>query len=481
MTETHPLDSVRSEVGQLARGRRRLRCAQVFGRTIFWGLVVVALAAFWLGWQWTLVGAGAAALVAAAAALIAQAMVPVDLVAVAKRYDDKVGTVDLLSSALELEGGAFATVVREEAQRATGKAGADELYPAQMPREVRWLPAPIAVAALTLLLPILLAPKPAGPSAEELAARALAAEQIQKLLSAREKDPLSKADQHQLEGLKNLAERLKQEDASKKQALAELAKLQSQLDKERQELESKKLEIEKNSAKLSAGEDAKDAKRDMDAGRYREAANKVKKKIEELQKKLEEEAKKKEPNKASIEGLKNRVQKLKELLADLEMLDALGKDLGFLVEVMETLERIEGELGKLKDWDGDTWDEAEMGRPGAPREGEPQKGDKLLVFPSNESGEGHVEKFKTEKGARSLTERDEKEAKLREGKGKSRFGQVKTANDGSKSKTEFADTALAGKRAAEDTIHRQNIPAGYRTYIRRYFELMQPDDRPADK
>ena len=293
------------------------------------------------------------------------------------------------------------------------------------------------------------------------------------------KDALAAQDQKKLEAIKNLSERIKDQEISKKDLLAELAKLQSQLDKDKEQLGGKKLELEKNAAKLAAGEDAKDAKKDMDAGRFREAANKVKKKSEELQKQLEEELKKTPPDKAKIEQLKKRIQQLKELLADLEQLDVLGKDMGFMLEAQEVLERLEGQLGKMKDFDGDTWDEAELGqRPQPGQKGQKQDGDKLLVYPSNEAGEGHVEKFKSEKGSRSLTEREEKEAQLRESrKGKSRFGQVKTANDGSKSRSEFADTALAAKRAAEDVIHRQNIPAGYRSYIRRYFEIMQPDEK----
>jgi hypothetical protein len=70
---------------------------------------------------------------------------------------------------------------------------------------------------------------------------------------------------------------------------------------------------------------------------------------------------------------------------------------------------------------------------------------------------------------------------LRETKGKSQFGQVKTANDGSRSRQAYNEAHLAAKRAAEDAIYRQNIPAGYRRYIRRYFETIQPDERKSSK
>src|SRR5262249_33827008 len=190
---------------------------------------------------------------------------------------------------------------------ATGKANAGDLYPARMPRETRWIGAPLAAIALAVLLPLLLAPKPPEPPPEDLATRALVAQQIQDLLKRHENDALGVQDQKRLEAIKNLAERIKDPESNKKDLLAELAKLQSQLDKEKQEAAGRKLELEKNAAKLASGEDAKDAKRDMDAGRFREAANKVKKKLEELEKQLAEEQKKSPPDKAKIEQLKKRI------------------------------------------------------------------------------------------------------------------------------------------------------------------------------
>ena len=302
------------------------------------------------------------------------------------------------------------------------------------------------------------------------------ADELDDLLKRWEDRVSEMLDPSQLQGVKNLAEKLRDPDMDKRKSLAELAKLASQLDKERKELDSQKLQIEKNSAKLARGEDFKDAKRDMDGGRYREAANKVRKKIADLQKKLEEELKKKKGDKVEIEKLKKQIAKLKNLLAELEELHALGKQMGFFGETLEVLERIEGALGELGEFDGMEFDEAMLGRlaPGKRNPGE-QQGDKLLVRPSNDAGEGHVKKT-LGNPRRALTEREEGEAKLREGKGKSQFGQVKTANDGSRSRTKYNEAYLAAKRAAEDAIYRQNVPPGYRRYILRYFEIMQPDD-----
>ena len=65
---------------------------------------------------------------------------------------------------------------------------------------------------------------------------------------------------------------------------------------------------------------------------------------------------------------------------------------------------------------------------------------------------------------------------IRETQGKSSFTQTKTANDGTQSKLAARDVYLSERRAAEDTIQRQDIPAGYREYLRRYFDGIQPAD-----
>ena len=484
-------DPVRSEIVRLAKARRRARFVKVLGVAAFWGLVAVVPVAFLASSASTLWVAGAVLAAALLGALMAAALVPVDPIAVAKRYDDVAGTKDLLSSSLglanrPLDGGVgsearFVQAVHEDARRATGLVGAERLYPLQAPREARLLPLPAAAITVALLWPVLMASRPPQPTLAEREALERGAQTLLDVLQRHRADALGDMDLERQKRIQDLIDRLKREDMGKRDSLAEIAKLASQLDQERKDLEQKKLQVEKNATKLTSGEDAKDARSDMDAGRYREAANKLKKKVKELEKLLEEA--KKKMDKLAIEKLQQRLANLKELLAELEQLDALGRDLGFLVEVLEALDRIEGELGELRPFEGDEFDEVKLGRlrpPGDP--GDPQEGAELFAFPSNEAGKGHAKKALGD-ARRALTQRQEHEAKMKEGKGKSAFGQVKTANDKSQSKLAYKDTWLAARQAAEDAVYRQNIPAGYRTYIRRYFETMQPDDgaepRPA--
>lgn len=475
---TTSLAPVRARVAELAHGRRRNRRIAVFLRTMFYGLCAAAVAAWFLPIASTLLALVGLLVAAAVVAAIAAALVPVDPVAIAKRYDDAAGTKDLLSSSLELDGDdAFVRTVHEDACANVSAAGptARQVFPTEVPREARWLPYPALGCAAALLFLFFTSSTPIKlpPSAAEMQARESGAQTLQDIRERILREKPSELDSERLRRLKELEDLLKNEQVNRKDALAELAKLASQLDKERQELEGKKLAAEKNATKLAKGEDLKDAQRDMEGGKYREAAAKVEKKIKELQKKLDE-LKKNNADKLEIEKMEQRLKALKQLLAELLDLEAIGKELGFEIEVLDALDRIEGELGELGEFDGEQFDNVQLGRPRKGQQGE-EEGRQLFAFPSNDAGKGH-NKTVLDKAKRALTERQEEEAKLKEGKGKSSFGQVKTANDRSKSQLAYKDAALAAKQAAEDAIYRQNIPAGYRNYIRSYFEAMQPDD-----
>lgn len=87
--------------------------------------------------------------------------------------------------------------------------------------------------------------------------------------------------------------------------------------------------------------------------------------------------------------------------------------------------------------------------------------------------------FLGEEAKRTEHEREENRQTIREGTGKSSITQTKTANDGSQSRAAAREVYLNERRAAEDAIQRQDVPAGYREYLRRYFEGIQPDDAPA--
>ncbi len=86
-----------------------------------------------------------------------------------------------------------------------------------------------------------------------------------------------------------------------------------------------------------------------------------------------------------------------------------------------------------------------------------------------------MKNFLAEDGKRTDGTSEEQKITVREGKGKSAFTQTFVANDGSRSRLGAKEVYQSEVKAAEDTIQRQDIPAGYREYLRKYFERIQPD------
>ena len=100
----------------------------------------------------------------------------------------------------------------------------------------------------------------------------------------------------------------------------------------------------------------------------------------------------------------------------------------------------------------------------------------MHLRPSLNAGSGTIKTFLGEEAERVDSTAQENKITLRQTTGKSSFTQTKVANDGSKSQLDAKQVYLAEKRAAEDTIQRQDIPAGYRQYLKRYFDGIQPPE-----
>ncbi len=105
----------------------------------------------------------------------------------------------------------------------------------------------------------------------------------------------------------------------------------------------------------------------------------------------------------------------------------------------------------------------------------------MHLRPSLSAGSGTIRTFLGEEAERVDSTAQENKITLRQTTGKSSFFQTKVANDGSKSQLGAKEVYLAEKRAAEDTIQRQDIPAGYRQYLRRYFDGIQPPDSESNR
>ncbi|MBI3820748.1 MAG: hypothetical protein HY286_18820 [Planctomycetes bacterium] len=92
-----------------------------------------------------------------------------------------------------------------------------------------------------------------------------------------------------------------------------------------------------------------------------------------------------------------------------------------------------------------------------------------------------MENFLGDEAKRTANQREDHKITIREQKGKSAFSQTQVANDGSKSKLAAKEILAAEKHAAEDTIERQDVPAGYREYLRKYFDGIQPEVTERDE
>ncbi|MEZ6018212.1 MAG: hypothetical protein R3F49_24115 [Planctomycetota bacterium] len=99
----------------------------------------------------------------------------------------------------------------------------------------------------------------------------------------------------------------------------------------------------------------------------------------------------------------------------------------------------------------------------------------LVQRPSLKAGKGTAENFLAEEGRRTDNKREEEKVSVKQTSGKSTFTQTQVANDGSQSHQAAQEVFLAEKRAAEDTIQRQDVPAGYRKYLETYFKGIEPD------
>ena len=100
----------------------------------------------------------------------------------------------------------------------------------------------------------------------------------------------------------------------------------------------------------------------------------------------------------------------------------------------------------------------------------------MHLRPQNGVGTGSIRDFLGEEARRTEADASREKVTIRQTTGKSSFTQTKVANDGSKSARQAREVYLSEKQAAEDTIQRQDIPAGYKRYLERYFDGIQPDE-----
>lgn len=68
-----------------------------------------------------------------------------------------------------------------------------------------------------------------------------------------------------------------------------------------------------------------------------------------------------------------------------------------------------------------------------------------------------------------------------ESKGSSRYFAVRSAKELDRSSAKYRNTFVEYKRLAENTLHRETVPLGYREFIRQYFENIRPPEEGETK
>jgi hypothetical protein len=352
----------------------------------------------------------------------------------------------------------------------------------KMPRECYLLPLPILLTLGFLLLPAWVTPADARAEVvrETLEAQAM---RIADYVAYESSRSPSTGKRRVLARLEKLAAELTRKKISKKDAMAELAKLMKELDGEKEEERKKREELRRLIRNFQTNEKNRDLADSLNKGNYQDAANRVKRLLEELRRKAKKLAKKKHKTKAEFEELRKlreAVKKLEDVEARLVRLMNLQMDMNMRGEVIDFLKDVEGDLAELPEEEVEDQKFMRLGDLNQPNPGGQQgkvrrlKG-RQLARPGQNAGRDTMEEFQGDEEKRTDNEREEHKLKIREGKGQSSFTQTQVANDGSRSEVEAKEVYQAERKAAEETMQRQEIPAGYREYLRRYFDGIQPD------
>lgn len=392
--------------------------------------------------------------------------------AVAKACDDREGLKDRLSSTVELirERGPMVEALRLESARSAVTVRPRSVFPLRVPIETAFLPLPALLLVLALFPWHWLRPEQQDVQLVEALGEQVS--QLEAFISReRDKDPTPRREEL-LARLERIKSELTRDKLDKKDALAELAKLMEKIEREKDVEEEKKLELEELIKSFRKNDRTRQLADELNDGDYKDAMAKVKEMLDELR----EEIERKKADGEDVEELLKELEELEEVLAELENLINVQYDIDSMAEVIEFLGQCEGSLGDIPDPDIIDAKYLRLGQ--CQGKGDSDKllriSQRLINKESTRAGKATVDDWFGDPTLNDV-ELEEHKVTAREGAGKSSFTQTQVANDGSKSQLGEREVYLSERRAAEDTIQRQDVPAGYREYIRRYFEGIQPD------
>ncbi len=529
--------AVKKRIRGLLRRRRRLlfvRTALKTGSAVSFLLACVLFAAaaiqgsFLAGWTrsevfllglFILVVSWAVATVAAG---IYAFLTHLDPIMTAKSLDDRYGFKDQVASALDLSGvdREFAHAAGERANQLLASTRPREVFPFSLPRMAALTAA--AVILLTLAATILFdADLSASQMREDISALA---DRLRRYALEREKEARTKEERDVLKRLKKLADQLKKKEITKKKALEEAAALRKALGKKHQELSMKGFNLRKAAEALAKCKDTRPIAKELLRRNVRGAADSTKELADAVKgrkalkentefEKLSEAFHNAAPYMGPLRSTSQRIarasrfyerdttsRELNNLARQMKQ-DAEAAQLSDLLQGgMRALEQLQEGLGGIREFKrgkgaralsefmlphGSGRKGSGAGMPGGKGMKRGQGlGRTLGSLKDKEKGPGigrGTDPNLYGKTVRQKSQRDPYLLRPNEAKGKSEYFQVKSAREAARSGVDYKNIFVNYKRRAENTLYSEQVPIGYREYVRRYFENIRPPEDPAAK
>jgi polyhydroxyalkanoate synthesis regulator phasin len=184
----------------------------------------------------------------------------------------------------------------------------------------------------------------------------------------------------------------------------------------------------------------------------------------------------------SLDDLKKFAERLETLARDLERLKEEMEKLGGLARVGEELEELKGVVTALRQDESGQW---VFGLGTSARDAAGYLRMQGVDMPGKEDKEGKPGVGSTREGPGTGGEPTRIDVKRTPqsltgtwGDGASVIEIVKGAAVEGVASAPYRDVAEAAAKLAEDAVHSEDIPLGYRFYIKRYFQLIRPPREP---
>lgn|GEM_PF-2113465 len=429
---------------------------------------------------------------------------PVSDLALARALDAAGNSQDRFASALQLAGDenqSRASLVIEDAIAHVRGTTAKAALPVRMPRNVRWVPVPIAVMFVMLLI----LPQPRLQAADVVKPEISADEWSQisddfkKDLEKLEK-PLSPEDEELMKELEKLAEKLK-ENPDKKDALKDIARLSERVEKERKSISAKELALKKAAKAMTRSEALKQFAAKMQNGEYQGASEELRaaagkmgddqmpltaEEMEAMAQDLQELAEQLEADKdlqsecQNAAGAASRMNK-KELAEALKRLSEQMKKNAGKYQKSDRLSKQKSMLDELKRrMNQNKCQGCEEGCEQCEGEGFCDKpGDKPGKHAKKgglKPGWGSAAKWDGGKLAKGDEKRTPDLTDLQEQQGHSSTFQVVSPDEKAKSGKRYEELYAEFVQKAEADLDLENMPVSQREYLKRYFKAIRPTE-----